>query len=741
MIAKKKRGGENGGGGGGDGGGGGTGMTKEEEEAKVRQLFTTEDYEETRCGLGPCTPSWLQRFATKEMYMLVYCLVGVTQGMFFTYSVSVISTIEKRFKLKSKETGIILAGNDISQVLLAIFLSYYGTFGHRPRWLAVGALFTAASCFTASLPHFFYGAGTGAEAVMAAVSASNATGSKSAEELCHTGSKEDCSDNYRGSEYVGVMIMLFLSQFFVGISISLFYSIGVSYLDDNINKKTYPLYYTLTILLRILGPVLGFMLGARMLSYWIDPSKEPNISKKDPRWLGAWWLGLVFLGAALVVSAIPLFFFPRKLPATLRREGKRYLRQAEKNRKAGGTKGPMHYRALHHNKKEQAKPTIKNLGKALKRLFTNKIWFGYLFSSTVTLLALSGYWNFKPKYLENQFRKSATEANYYTGMASLVVSVVGSVVSGSVMRWGRPGPRLVTGYNIFITLVSCVGFVILMFLGCPKLDVVGPVQGALPPACSADCECSAKFTPICSQDGRTLFYSPCYAGCLADNITAKPVEYSQCKCIDINAKPHNTSHMGWPPPPTTLPPHRTDILMPPEEWGTAQRGYCPEPCNAFFYYLLTQIIIKTISSTGHIGASIVLLRAVSEEDKGLSLGAMTVFISLFAFIPAPIIMGAIIDSACVVWETSCGVTGNCWLYDSDHFRRVLHLVPAVLLFISIGGEFIVFLNSHKLDLYGLKDDEVEDDEEEDGKKKLDEVEDSEEGVPLKTDSLVLGVMA
>ncbi|MPC15712.1 Solute carrier organic anion transporter family member 4C1 [Portunus trituberculatus] len=110
--------------------------------------------------------------------MLVYCLVGLTQGMFFTYSVSVISTIEKRFKLKSKETGIILAGNDISQVLLAIFLSYYGTFGHRPRWLAVGALFTAASCFTASLPHFFYGAGTGAEAVLAAVSASNETGSK-----------------------------------------------------------------------------------------------------------------------------------------------------------------------------------------------------------------------------------------------------------------------------------------------------------------------------------------------------------------------------------------------------------------------------------------------------------------------------------------------------------------------------------------------------------------------------------
>lgn len=52
-----------------------------------------------------------------------------------------------------------LSGNDISQVLLAIFLSYYGTFGHRPRWLGVGVMFTAASCFSAALPHLMYGPG------------------------------------------------------------------------------------------------------------------------------------------------------------------------------------------------------------------------------------------------------------------------------------------------------------------------------------------------------------------------------------------------------------------------------------------------------------------------------------------------------------------------------------------------------------------------------------------------------
>ena len=31
--------------------------------------------------------------------------------------------------------------------------------------------------------------------------------------------------------------------------------------------------------------------------------------------------------------------------------------------------------------------------------------------------------------------------------------------------------------------------------------------------------------------------------------------------------------------------------------------------------------------------------------------------------PGPIFLGAIIDSACTVWEDACGVQGSCWVYD------------------------------------------------------------------------------
>ncbi|KAK3879849.1 hypothetical protein Pcinc_015613 [Petrolisthes cinctipes] len=693
-------------------------------KAEMQLMFTPKEIEDTRCGIGSCSPGWLQWFATKEVYMLVYSLVGVTQGMFFTYSVSVISTIEKRFKLTSKETGLLLTGNDISQVLLAIFLSYYATFGHRPRWLGVGALLTAASCLTAALPHLIYGPGRDAlEAVRVATIPTNSTSSlllnntglHSNEELCHNKPDDHCQEE-RGYDYLGSIILLFLSQLLVGVAISIMFSIGVTFLDDNISKKTYPIYYTLTLLVRIMGPVMGFIVGGKCLSIWIDPSVSPNINKEDPRWLGAWWLGLVFIAAGLSVTALPLFLFPRKLPATLRREARRYKRKALKT---GERQEQVVEEVRRH--RHARRPNIKNLGAALKRLFANKVWAGNLFSSTVTLLALSGYWNFKPKYLENQFRKSAAEANYYTGMASLVVSVVGAVISGVIMRWARPGPKLVTGYNIFVTFVSCFGFLSLMFVGCPKLDVIGPMNGSVGPACSGECGCSERYNPVCAQDNTTLFFSPCYAGCTKDHIASKPIEYSGCRCISDSGTIHLDN--------TTIPPQ--------EEWGRAFRGYCPEPCNGFFYYFLIQIITKTIVSTSRIGSSIVLLRAVSDEDKGVSLGTITVFISLFGFIPAPIIMGAIIDSTCLVWDHSCGKKGNCWLYDSDQFRTVLHLVPTILIFISMFGEFVVYRNCDSLDLYGLKEDmgltkkmkEVEAVDEKDDA----EEERKEEEKPLKSD--------
>ena len=50
--------------------------------------------------------------------------------------------LEKRFQLTSKDLGLIAASNDISAILLVCFVSFYGQFGNKIKWLGHGAVVT-----------------------------------------------------------------------------------------------------------------------------------------------------------------------------------------------------------------------------------------------------------------------------------------------------------------------------------------------------------------------------------------------------------------------------------------------------------------------------------------------------------------------------------------------------------------------------------------------------------------------
>lgn len=77
--------------------------------------------------------------------------------MYYTYFVSVITTIEKLFQIQSKTTGMIMSATEVGQIGSSLLLTYYGGQGHRPRWIASGMVLFAVSSFTCSMPHFIYG--------------------------------------------------------------------------------------------------------------------------------------------------------------------------------------------------------------------------------------------------------------------------------------------------------------------------------------------------------------------------------------------------------------------------------------------------------------------------------------------------------------------------------------------------------------------------------------------------------
>lgn len=60
-----------------------------------------------------------------------------------------------------------MSGNEISQILLVLILSYLGGKGNRPVWISWGVAVSAVSCFILALPHFIYGPGAAALALTA----------------------------------------------------------------------------------------------------------------------------------------------------------------------------------------------------------------------------------------------------------------------------------------------------------------------------------------------------------------------------------------------------------------------------------------------------------------------------------------------------------------------------------------------------------------------------------------------
>lgn len=99
-------------------------------------------------------------------------------------------------------------------------------------------------------------------------------------------------------------LVLFAAQIIAGVGGSLYYSLGVSYIDDNVKKSKTPALISLSYFLRLLGPAIGYSLASACLKMYISPSLHPTVSTTDPRWLGAWWLGWLILGGILSIFAL-----------------------------------------------------------------------------------------------------------------------------------------------------------------------------------------------------------------------------------------------------------------------------------------------------------------------------------------------------------------------------------------------------------------------------------------------------
>jgi len=631
----------------------------------------------TSCGLGSWRPSWLQSLASRQAYTAIYSLLGIVQGMGFSYLSAVLSTIEKQFGIRSKETAWVFSGNEISQICFIFALPFLSKIHRRTLWTSVAMILTAFGLFLCASPFF-------AKDKTVYDDGWNISGQ---EKLCTGGGKLPSKECNGIRDFFG-MAIIFLGFFITGIGTSFFYSFGIPYIDDNVPKNTSPAVLGLVLGTRTLGPGLGYVLGSASLKLYVAPGRAPGLAEGDDGWLGAWWLGFVVVGGLTAVIAPILALFPQRLPG----EEETEARKLEKE---------------NLQEPETAGEFVRHTLACAVRLASNKIYVFNVLSAVTALIGFVGFGTFIPKYFEFHFRQEASSSGF-ASLGSSVATGLGVVISGQVIARYRFAPKTLAGWSVLIGTVATLGLAAITMVSCPRLEVTSTKELA----CSRSCSCSlAEFQPTCSQDGVTLFFSPCHAGCLASAKELVDEEektvYSDCSCAREVSRTGNTTlsplwarKLGLTSP---VGPSSSSLVP----VTGAVEGYCPSnSCESMFY--LTLFIFATLSllgSTGRVGGTIISLRAVEPRDKAASLVILVSLLSLFAFFPSPIIYGAMLDSACLIWGEQCQETTNCLLYDTDRMRYFMCGTTAACLAVSTLFDVGVWWNADQLKIWDEDDAE------------------------------------
>jgi len=660
-------------------------------------------------------------FASKKVYMFFYGVIGIVKGMQYTYLSAMLSTIERKFGIKSRETAILMSGNEMAQVLFLFFMPLTLKAKKRPMWCAIGMMITALGLYIMALPHFI----TGYNHLDTMVEGEGGEKQGLCQSDIHVNSLEgSCNeDGTRIVDWVG-LIIVFAGIAATGIGNSLFWCFGMVYLDDNSAKGNTPFFLSLTFVFRLVGPTLGYMLGAKCLTTYVYPGLEPDYDETDPRWIGAWWIGFPVIATLLLIFSIPLCLFPERLPredTDANKEAKEMEKLVDSEKKDRGAFIP-----------------------ALKRLLSNKLYVYNFFSSIFFVFAFMGFGTFAAKYIEYQFRITASGGARVSGSAGTAAKAIGFLISGWLIGKYRFSARTLATWNVIIGLCVFASFIAFGFVGCTSSQMYGQMTESgvynITVDCNLHCGCPvSRMTPICSKDGVTNFYSPCHAGCLdvdhksdvgwltSDvNTTVstkgrigkkKDQVYSNCSCVATASEEFNTSMSRYwieedilntfthPPPDNVIEDtFRRWMGVPVTE---AVHGWCEVPgCKQNFYiWIAVAGVLSIIGSTGRVGNVLVALRCVEVRDKALSFAFQIVFMSLLAMLPSPIIFGSIIDKTCLLWQEECGETTNCLLYDTDKLREHLMFTTAGIMFFGVLFDVAVVYYSKDLKIF---DDPKED---------------------------------
>uniref|UniRef100_A0A3B3XMP2 Solute carrier organic anion transporter family member n=1 Tax=Poecilia mexicana TaxID=48701 RepID=A0A3B3XMP2_9TELE len=371
-----------------------------------------------------------------ELFVLCHGFLQLSQLLYSAYFRSTISTIERRYGLNSFSSGTISSLHEVSNCILIVFVSYFGSRVHRPRVIGVGGLLMAVSAMLLTLPHFLSQPYTHDSAL------------QSKNQL---GLTKSLPDTRRLADTTLVWILMAIAQLLFGVGSVPIQPFGISYIDDFAGSKNSPLYIAILFAVSVFGPSLGYLLGSVMLRFYVDVNRSDSGSVPvDPGWVGAWWMGLLIISGFLTLSSIPYFFFPRQM-------------SSEVNVSVTMTRQVKDRSLLEF---------LKLFPRMFFHLMSNPLFLLLVLAQCCFSSVIAGLASFLSKFLERQYGAPVAYSTLLVGSLNLPAAAVGMLIGGFIMKRTGLTAKNIPRFSVIMLTISTLFCIPLFFMGCDTIFLV-----------------------------------------------------------------------------------------------------------------------------------------------------------------------------------------------------------------------------------------------------------------------------